>query len=740
MHIPEEQIRAFRAKLHNLRALNAGWEGGNISVMHEGKPVQVELGRAGGMGIVTPELADALMYYAQARGLSWHVDNAAPLLSSIIAGKMDDETWDRAGLEARAILVDTGTDLGPFHYGEEAYTVRVWKIAAKTHTQYLFDQPTLWGRVAVHTKKAHTEPDIYDVPEGESRFPVGASFPEVTSDSAMAEFQRKRYTVFSQAVAAWYVHGGYDILIGNDYHMGLAPFYHPDILQITIGHNLGYQGVDGFYFAADDREEPVPIGLETLREQIETYCAHMGISVLDLYQYFLAFRSPEYPGTPIWLQAILRLNFNRCGLAATTVSQNYAEQLKLTRQNIEEKIRQARDFTPPDYFTPGAVQHRIRAYWGDHTNETDLLVPNKNLFDLTQYHIVGVLNGLAPERHLRYQTDFLRTIGLANIAAETPEMRIRSTEALTQVKNAARRALFTDKRLTERGIQDENQALHVAWGRLVAQKGFHVLLEEVTHITQQRKEVLVLVGTAPANDQEGLFLETRFTELAESCPNFVFVNAFDPAMVQLARTAADVAHMTSVYEPCGLSDIEAYWSGTLCVVHKVGGLIKGLWDEAGYGQVRELEPRGEPVAFGYDAYDTSDPIGEARAFRRAYEALIDLKYRDHERFAALQFKALNMLQFTYAIPANQYIDLVQYVLCFQIWRKLKEDVRIGRITAAESIETMCTLLGVQGDFPGSLHLDDTPSHPPLCAIFRDMFRPPVLYYVDALDRMLREAL
>ena len=724
---------AVRGKALSLRALNAGWEGGTVRATHDGAAITVHLGRTGGMGMVIPQLPGALMRYAQARGLSWTVDNVAPLLGSLLCAHTSEGVWNRDELVARGVLADTGVTLGPFPYGDEAYAVKVWKLETETHTQYLFEQDALWGRVQMVQKGDRAEPDIYGVPDGEDPYPLGEDFPAVTTPHTMAEFQRRRYVVFSRAVAAFYAHGGYDLLISNDYHVGLAPFYNPDILQLTIGHNLGYQGVDSFSFRDRRDGHRASMNLDSIAEQIAVYSDKVGLPVSTLYEYFLAFRSPRYVGTPVWLQAILRLNFHRSGLAATTVSQHYADQLRLSRADIEAKIRAMRDFTPPDYFEPHVVAARIREYWGENTCHYDLFVPNQNLFDLTQYHIVGVLNGMDERQHLRHNTRLLRNLGLDAIAKRPPDDRIRDADELTAVKHAARRALFADARLASRGLEDVGQAIHLAWGRLVEQKAFHIVLEEATHITRRRGEVLIVVATAPANDVEGVFLESRFARLAEQLPGLVFVNAFDPDFVSLARTAADVVHLTAKYEPCGLTDVEAYWSGTLCVVHKVGGLVKGIWDEPGYNQVRELEPRGEPVAFGYDCYDTSDVFGGARAFRRAYEALIDLRYTNPRHFAALQFKALNMHEFTYAIPANRYIDLIQYVLSFQVWRALKAEINAGRLPVEEGIAAMRAFLD-------DTHLDGNPDRPVLYPLFRDTFRPPDVYYVDELDRLLSASL
>jgi hypothetical protein len=47
---------------------------------------------------------------------------------------------------------------------------------------------------------------------------------------------------------------------------------------------------------------------------------------------------------------------------------------------------------------------------------------------------------------------------------------------------------------------------------------------------------------------------------------------------------------------------------------------------------------------------------------------------------------------------------------------------------------------LSGDEGGSAHLDGDPARPTRYALFHDVFRPPRLFYVDELDRSLRDAL
>src|SRR5207302_41828 len=149
--------------------------------------------------------------------------------------------------------------------------------------------------------------------------------------------------------------------------------------------------------------------------------------------------------------------------------------------------------------------------------------------------------------------------------------------------------------------------------RLVNQKAFHIIKEEIEHITIARGELLVVLATAPASDLEGIQVEKWFREKGKlgNINNFVFVNKFDAEFRDRCLLAATVAPLTSLYEPCGLTDVEAYWSGTLCAVRAVGGLLKGIEDQPYYRQVKTLEPKEEPVAEGYEFFDNTDPKGEA---------------------------------------------------------------------------------------------------------------------------------
>ncbi len=312
-----------------------------------------------------------------------------------------------------------------------------------------------------------------------------------------------------------------------------------------------------------------------------------------------------------------------------------------------------------------------------------------------------------------------------------PEERIQTSEELASVRRLGRKLLFAHDEISH--LKDEGQAIHFAWGRLVNQKAFHIIKEEIANITRKKPggteerdlgDILIVLATAPASDIEGIYVEKLFQECFEEekrrgNSNFIFVNRNDPAFRNRCLLAATVAPLTSLYEPCGLTDVEAYWCGTLCAVHNVGGLVKGIRDEPGYTQIADKEPRGKAVAAGYDFFDNTHPAGEAAVFRNAYERLVKLFREDPRAFSALQFKALNLNEFTYDIPANRYVDLLQYVWLNQAWRWLKDH----EPEPQAAVEEMIAYINDEAD-AAFVPQNCQAGSGAFAKLFKDVFRPP----------------
>ncbi|OTN86345.1 hypothetical protein A5819_003179 [Enterococcus sp. 7E2_DIV0204] len=102
--------------------------------------------------------------------------------------------------------------------------------------------------------------------------------------------------------------------------------------------------------------------------------------------------------------------------------------------------------------------------------------------------------------------------------------------------------------------------------RLIFQKGFHLVLDELTNFLEQDVQ-LVLLGTGDPG------IEHSFRSFGERYPDKISVNIkFDVSLAQLIYAGADLFWMPSETEPCGLSQMIAMRYGTLPIVHEVGGV------------------------------------------------------------------------------------------------------------------------------------------------------------------------
>ena len=86
---------------------------------------------------------------------------------------------------------------------------------------------------------------------------------------------------------------------------------------------------------------------------------------------------------------------------------------------------------------------------------------------------------------------------------------------------------------------------------------------------------------------------------------------------------------------------------------------------------------------------------------------------------ALQFKAFRMLEFTYRIPANRYIDLLQYVWLNQAGRWLKDN----NVATQDAVEQMIRYIG-QGGFNAFVPENGVDDPNAFAKLYKDTFQPP----------------
>lgn len=103
--------------------------------------------------------------------------------------------------------------------------------------------------------------------------------------------------------------------------------------------------------------------------------------------------------------------------------------------------------------------------------------------------------------------------------------------------------------------------------RLDEQKGIQLLIDSLDDLLNYRDVQLVLLGTGRD------YYEEAFRYYTDRYPDqFAGIIDFDVDLAQLIYAGSDGFLMPSVFEPCGLSQLNSMRYGTLPIVHEVGGL------------------------------------------------------------------------------------------------------------------------------------------------------------------------
>lgn len=119
---------------------------------------------------------------------------------------------------------------------------------------------------------------------------------------------------------------------------------------------------------------------------------------------------------------------------------------------------------------------------------------------------------------------------------------------------------------TRMGLPVKEVPLIAIVSRLTHQKGFQLVMDELTYMMQEELQLVVL-GTGEAGFEQG------FRDFANRFPEKCAVSiSFDIKLAQLFYAGADLFLMPSAFEPCGLSQMISMRYGTLPIVHEIGGL------------------------------------------------------------------------------------------------------------------------------------------------------------------------
>jgi starch synthase len=211
---------------------------------------------------------------------------------------------------------------------------------------------------------------------------------------------------------------------------------------------------------------------------------------------------------------------------------------------------------------------------------------------------------------LRQRAD--RLVGILN-GIDTAVWDPGSDTYVTQTYTAASfdRKQINKLALQERfGLARETAcALIGTIGRMVAQKGFDLILDAWPSLAERGAQLVVLGSGERA-------FEDAWRDMARRYPRQVGVHiGYDEALAHRIEAGADIFLMPSRFEPCGLNQMYSLRYGTVPIVRRVGGLADTVTDAT---EVALADGTATGIVF-----DEANAAALARAVVRALDLFAD---------------------------------------------------------------------------------------------------------------------
>lgn len=158
--------------------------------------------------------------------------------------------------------------------------------------------------------------------------------------------------------------------------------------------------------------------------------------------------------------------------------------------------------------------------------------------------------------------------------------------------------------------------LYTFIGRLSDQKGIDIFIEAMNLFLAEVPEAqFVCLGNGGQKEEAAL---ARAAVSVENRGRVCFLQGFNSDLANQVYAAGDFFVIPSRYEPCGLTDYIAQLFGNLPIVHHVGGLVKVVDGETGFGyQGNSPENLLETMHRALQAY------GDKRLMRKMQKNAVD---------------------------------------------------------------------------------------------------------------------
>ncbi|MBN2056569.1 glycogen synthase [bacterium] len=177
-------------------------------------------------------------------------------------------------------------------------------------------------------------------------------------------------------------------------------------------------------------------------------------------------------------------------------------------------------------------------------------------------------------------------------------------------------------------------------GRAVEQK-FKLLTERIDGASVL-EHILAMPDINLAVLATGLPEYEQVIRSFEHLPNFHAVIDFDPEIARTISLGSDVFLMPSLYEPCGITQMESLSMATPPLVRRTGGLAD------------TVIPWPEPASTGF-MFDGAGGEALLRNLIETIKQARDAYYQDKARFSGLQWRGFQQ-RFTWDEAARRYLD------------------------------------------------------------------------------------
>lgn len=239
-----------------------------------------------------------------------------------------------------------------------------------------------------------------------------------------------------------------------------------------------------------------------------------------------------------------------------------------------------------------------------------------------QHKLVGIVNGIDYDTY-DPQTD---SVIPATFSKDNLSGKVKSKLALQK-----RVGLPEDKEVALVGIVT----------RLDEQKGVELIVDAMEELMKHRHMQMVLVGTGKP------YFEDAFRYYAETYPDkFSAIIDFDSELAQWIYAGSDLFLMPSLFEPCGLSQLNSLRYGTLPIVHETGGLVDTIqphneWTDEGTG-------------FSFHDFDVLTMLS-------TIDRALTVYYDRPDSFNTLQVRAMETDN-SWKQSAQKYLDQYRYLI------------------------------------------------------------------------------